>query len=454
MRPIPRQRCSASLFFAIIAFVAADLPAEDGAFSSAPSACDEMGCCLGCDAWGCDDCDCGPTDACGDYARSMERACDRWICLSRRLEENCGIKFEGAVTQFYQGVASGGLQRKFRYGGHGDYDLDLDMGKICGLDGFTIELGSEHRFADTVNRSTGSVVPVALLPNLPEPETNDLALTEVRFNLELNEQVEVFCGKIDTLVYDRNAFADGKGAERFFSTAFNYNPVATRTIPFSTLGCGINLLRDGESVFTLAVFDTEDTGTIIAIDELFAQGAAILTRLRVPVTIMGRRGTHALIGTWSSRTFASLNQTGRIDFPDIPIDRKNGSWSVCWNADQYLWQDVCDPSRGWGLFARAGVSDGNPNPIEWFLSFGLGGNSRLPGRENDQFGAGWYYTGLSDEFGPVLAALSDDGQGIEIFYDIALSERFRLALNLQVVDPNFVAADTAVVPGLRTHIEF
>jgi porin len=165
------------------------------------------------------------------------------------------------MTQFYQGVASGGTERKFRYGGHGDYDLDLDMGRLCGLDRLTIELGSEHRFADTVNESTGSVVPVALLPNLPEPETNSLALTEIRFNVEVRENVEAFFGKIDTLAYDRNAFADGKGAEKFLSTAFNYNPIATRTIPFSTLGGGINVMRDGEPVLVLAVFDTEDTGT-------------------------------------------------------------------------------------------------------------------------------------------------------------------------------------------------
>ena len=106
------------------------------------------------------------------------------------------------------------------------------------------------------------------------------------------------------------------------------------------------------------------------------------------------------------------------------------------------------------MFGRAGISDGNPNPIEWFLSFGLGGQSRLPGREEDRFGVGWYYTGLSDELGPVLTGLFDDGQGVELYYDIAISERFRLALDLQVVEPTSIGADTAVVPGIRSHIEF
>jgi porin len=106
------------------------------------------------------------------------------------------------------------------------------------------------------------------------------------------------------------------------------------------------------------------------------------------------------------------------------------------------------------VFGRAGISDGNPNPIEWFLSFGVGGNSRLPGREDDRFGIGWYYNGLSDEFGPVLSAVLDDGQGVELYYDIALSERCRLALDLQIVEPNLIGVDTALVPGIRSHIEF
>jgi hypothetical protein len=34
--------------------------------------------------------------------------------MTRALDQH-GIKFEGAVTQFYQGVASGGIEQEFRY---------------------------------------------------------------------------------------------------------------------------------------------------------------------------------------------------------------------------------------------------------------------------------------------------------------------------------------------------
>ena len=128
---------------------------------------------------------------------------------------------------------------------------------------------------------------------------------------------------------------------------------------------------------------------------------------------------------------------------------------MLYSADQYLWQNPCDDRRGWGLFAEAGISDGNPNPIKWTLNCGVGGTSPFPERVDDRFGVGWYYVGISDEFG--LGQLTDpidDGQGIELFYDFAMSDRFRLAFDLQVVDPTLAWADTAVVPGIRGRLEF
>lgn len=405
----------------------------------------------------CDDCDANgavcDASRCDAHRMSLESACRRWESIKCGLEEECGIDFEGSVTNFYQGVSSGGLQRKFRYGGHAEYDFDLDLGKISGWNGFTLKLGSEHRFADTVNGATGSVAPVALAPNLPEPETDDLALIEVRLGYELSENLELFAGKLDTLTFDRNAFAHGNGDERFFSTPFNYNSIAAKTIPYSALGAGFNIMRDGQRVFTLGVLNSEETPTTVGISDLFAGGAVILSELRIPVRLLGRSGQHLIGGSWSSKTFTSLDQNGRIDFPDIPIAAKRGSWALSWNFDQFLWQDRCDPARGWGLFGRAGISDGNPNPIEWSLSFGVGGDSRIAGREDDRFGLGWYYLGLSDEFGPVLTTLLGDGQGVEMYYDIAVSERLRMTFDFQIVEPNTVGTDWALVPGIRAHIE-
>jgi porin len=394
-----------------------------------------------------------PDCNCPTWLNEQQTLTGNWRCCRPSLEER-GITFDGSITQFYQGVTSGGLQQRSRYSGHGDYDMSFDFGKLADMEGFSLELGAEHRFGITANRDTGSVIPVALLPNLPDPGVDDLALTKVIFTQEFSEHFEIFFGKLDTLEFDSNAYADGNGRNRFFSTAFNYNPIATKTVPFSTLGAGFNVLHDGERVVTVAVLNTADTATTSGFDVLFADGAAMFAELRLPTQFFGRMGHQAIEGSWSTRTFASLGQDQRVIFPDVPIEEKEGSWALYWSADQNLWEDPCDSSRGWGLFGRAGISDGNPNPISWFLSFGIGGDSPFAGRTNDTFGIGWYYTGISDEFGPVVSRLLRDGQGVELYYNIAITEWFHVTPDLQIVEPNAASIDTAIVPGVRARIDF
>ncbi len=40
-----------------------------------------------------------------------------------------------------------------------------------------------------------------------------------------------------------------------------------------------------------------------------------------------------------------------------------------------------------------------------FVSLGIGGSSPISGRENDSFGAGWYYLGLSSDVGQIANTL-------------------------------------------------
>ncbi|HXJ58968.1 MAG TPA: carbohydrate porin [Verrucomicrobiae bacterium] len=48
-------------------------------------------------------------------------------------------------------------------------------------------------------------------------------------------------------------------------------------------------------------------------------------------------------------------------------------------------------TRSWGVFGNFGISDGEPNPIEWSAILGIGGSSPIPGRKQDTFGLAYYY---------------------------------------------------------------
>ena len=60
--------------------------------------------------------------------------------------------------------------------------------------------------------------------------------------------------------------------------------------------------------------------------------------------------------------------------------------------------------RGVGVFGRLGVSDGNPNFMKFFGSFGVGGKGMFESRPLDKFGCGYYYINIDN---PRSGAASD-----------------------------------------------
>jgi porin len=368
-----------------------------------------------------------------------------------------GITLDADVTQFYFGVTEGGLDRRFDYGGHGDYVMNFDLGKLGVHQGLFLKLRAEHRFGESISDDTGAIIPATILANLPVRDSEDLYLTDVLFTQALSESFAVFAGKLDTFDGDPNAFASARGKDQFSNLAFVANPVFLRIVPYSTLGAGFIILRDKQPIFSFSVLNAVDTTRTSGFDELFEEGVALAAELRVPTNFHCRPG-HQLFGAaWNSRDFVTFGQDPRTILPDVPFAEQSGTWALYWNMDQYLYVDPCDPKRGWGYFARAGIGDDDVTPLEFFLSAGIGGNSSIRGREADRFGLGYYYAGTSDEFGPILEAVLGplgDEQGVELFYNIAVTPWFQLTPDLQVINPFREAVDTAVVLGVRGKLDF
>ena len=155
---------------------------------------------------------------------------------------NPGSSSKGRSPSSIKASPAAGSKQKFRYGGHGDYELSLDFGRICNLDRWTLELGAEHRFAETVNLATGAVIPVAVAPSLPLPRDKRPGADEGPLRLRSALTMSNYSsGKSMRWKRTSNAFADGNGTERFFGSAFNFYEIAVRTVPFSTLAAGVNV---------------------------------------------------------------------------------------------------------------------------------------------------------------------------------------------------------------------
>ena len=125
------------------------------------------GCCCGGD--GC--CGCSAPSSCGYcYSSPMsDRLMCRMTAMAAQMEAS-GFIYDADVPQFYQGVASGGFEQEFAYGGKVDQFVILDSGKLGLWQGMTMTMHDEI---------------VALLKDVDYPGLADLCADDVLLDMNL-----------------------------------------------------------------------------------------------------------------------------------------------------------------------------------------------------------------------------------------------------------------------------
>ncbi len=381
-----------------------------------------------------------------------------WFGSRTRLAES-GFSFNVSTTQYFQGVVSGGLNNRSRYGGRNDMLMNVEGEKAGLWKGLFITMHGESRYGESVIADTGSVLPANLGLALPQPAGTVTALTGVKFSQFLSEDMLVFAGKINTFDDFHQPLTGAGGTNGFMNTALMINPVVVRTVPYSAFGVGFAMLQNLEPVLSVAVFDTNDHPTTAGFDTFLNDGVSIVSSLNLPTDWMNLPGHQGLLGTFSTGTWTNLSpsvyfQPGNGVVVESPP--KEGSWSMGYSFDQSFYVAPEDPKKRWGIFGMLGVADDNPSPVRWFASAGLAGTSPISGRSADTFGAGYYYTGLSGaikDLAPVLLAAGDE-QGVEIYYNVAVTPWFHVTPDIQFVDPFRETAKESVLIGVRGKIEF
>jgi porin len=114
------------------------------------------------------------------------------------------------------------------------------------------------------------------------------------------------------------------------------------------------------------------------------------------------------------------------------------------------------PGKGLGLYAKAAIADGNPNPVKRSFVGGVAGHAIVPGRPLDYFGVGYFFFNFSNELQNAVAQLAsfNDEQGIEAYYAFVPAPWLRLTANLQYVNPAYGANPRVLVGGVRMRVEF
>ena len=145
---------------------------------------------------------------------------------------------------------------------------------------------------------------------------------------------------------------------------------------------------------------------------------------------------------------------------DLPLKFKDESWFTIANFSQYLYvmeqpeeikakMKSGQSLRGIGAFGRLGYAPDQTNPVARHASVALYGYGLLDARQRDSFGVGFYWNGTSDDLKDTLerATLNrlhlKDEEGLEIFYDFALTPAIRLIASYQHIwDPLLAQVET------------
>ncbi len=368
-----------------------------------------------------------------------------------------GIRFDLSLIQTIQGNWAGGTADKSPYHINARYGVQLDTGKAGLWPGGLLVLRGESKYGKSNNFNTGALMPVDTTSLYPAPQDDITALTDLYAVQFLAEWVGLLAGKMT--IRETNVFAS-KDDEQFMNAAFNFNLAPATTVPLNALLAGVILLPAKWLTVTTMAIDSEGTATRSGFDTVFKRGTTLLQTAEFKITPFGLPGHQRIGWTWSDKVRTQFEQTPRdivgaiITGSTAGLARKGSDWSFIYDFDQYLYAVPGKDDQGFGLFGRIGVTDGEVNPIQQFYSIGLGGKGLIPGRDRDSFGVGYYYTAVSDKLPDLIRRGARDEQGVEIYYNLAVTPWFHITPDLQIISPARKSVDTTVVAGLRVKIDF
>jgi len=369
-----------------------------------------------------------------------------------------GITTDVWVTQFYQGIAAGTFDRRpARYGGKLDAFLKVDAEKLGLWPGLKINVHYEHYFGRTINELDEALIPINTAQAFIYREGYHSGLS-INVSQDIGEHLTVSAGKFDMVALSGlTPLKGGDGIDTFWNLGIAV-PISGVTPPY--IVGGMATLKFDPISFKLMVYDPRNAQEPRVIERPFEKGTTISLAGTVQTDIFGLTGYQSLRGVYSSKRGIDLADIPELILPPEaqgPLDTKRGKWFASYSFQQYLVQSEANPSVGWGLFALAGVSDGNPNPVKWSVIAGVGGNNLAPSREDDLWGVGFFHYGLSKHLLAGLAALDVDRRsegGIEAFYNLAITKWLRLSGDLQFVEPWNPTKMRATYAGLRLQTKF
>jgi porin len=378
-----------------------------------------------------------------------------------------GFEMEISLTNFVQGVASGGTEKGTEYNGTFQTLFKFDFGKLAGWKFWLAEIKAETRFGGPLLGGTGTINPVNTAAIIPGANNTIFSVTAVNvtklflINLQEGKLIALSFGRYNLVDLLAEDFFAGGGTERFFNIAQIGPLTVLRQVPLITNAVSFAYIRGGEPFITFAVLDPNDYSLEPGLAEIFEDGVTFSPGINFPTKYFGKSGKHTIGGAVTTKAYTPFDSIRQIIIPGPPINPvlpKRGSYSVNYVFRQYIVERA--PHDGWGLFTQVSFADKDTSPITAFFDVGLGGNGLFKARRHDEFGVAYAYTDLSEvlkdnlDLLPFLGRRLRAEHQIETFYNFHITPWLQLTADLQVIRPTRPIADTAIVPGGRLKIIF
>jgi porin len=380
-----------------------------------------------------------------------DRISGTWGGDRTKLEER-GIKLDLWYNGYLQSLFSGTGEKNTPYGNRFDAFALLDTTRLGWWKGGFIRLHAEY-FDGSVNPTVaGTLLPTNLGLRLPLGGKGQVTLTNFALIQYFSPTRFVMAGKINTVdLLSSSPFYGGAGIDRFQNVAFAA-PINGLTPPV-VVGA-LYSHTEAPNTYSLFVYDPNDQSQKSFPDSLFRDGVNTSLSVKNNFKMAGRTSAVTLTGIYSSKDGVSLRDV--LLPPELQIPSKRGSWHASVQLDHNLYESTTTPGQNWGLFAKVGGSDGDPNPFRFFFTGGVGGKSPFVGRERDSWGLGYFLYDFSRELRDAVQPLISigDEQGVELFYSYSLAPGVYVSADLQFVKPARADKKDAVIGGLRVKFQF
>jgi porin len=397
-----------------------------------------------------------------------------------------GIDAQFRLSQYYQGVTSGGVETNSEYGGTMDYRVNTDLRKLFGFwDGLSVNMHARTRYGQDVLADAGDMT----LPNtgmlMPLPGDYDgtdmTGLTVNQFFPVGQKHLGMFTlGKLDILDAVSLFFPHvGYGQEGFW----NVNALIS-ALPWFGAVNGLSLYggwlatinkehQIGQSAILVTGTENATTSTTSwdNAHDSFDHGAWIAAFHRFLWKLDDKPGYFMIFGGFSTRDQPSNDPHDFVFKPGQGIEDTDEEkpWDVAAYISQVFWQADGDPTRKATILIGGTAGPDNPQFAQYNFFAAVEAYGPMKSRPHDRMGVAFWRNWLSDEFKDLVSPLDDlrDTWGFELYYNLQINKWLHLTPDIQFIqnerggkpDIPFLQKgkkgdDIAVVPGIRLVMDF